>query len=155
MNRFDYRRRQSREVVIGGVALGGKNPIRLQSMTNTSTLDTDGSVAQCCRIADAGADYVRLTAQGVREAENIGVIRQILRHLSLPTYTSTLKQHSPPQKSLTKCALTPEISSIRDALSARLTTPTLNMQPNFNASTKHSPRFLKLVVPTALPSASE
>jgi (E)-4-hydroxy-3-methylbut-2-enyl-diphosphate synthase len=85
MNRFDYRRRQSREVVIGGVALGGKNPIRLQSMTNTSTLDTDGSVAQCCRIADAGADYVRLTAQGVREAENIGVIRQILRQKGVMT----------------------------------------------------------------------
>jgi len=47
-------------------------------MTSTSTMDTEGSVAQCRRIADAGADLVRLTAQGVREAENIGVIRSRL-----------------------------------------------------------------------------
>lgn len=72
-------RRPSREVVVGGVPLGAANPVRLQSMTNTSTLDTDGSVAQCRRIAEAGADYVRLTAQGVREAENIGIIRSRLR----------------------------------------------------------------------------
>lgn len=79
MSVFDYRRRKSREVNIGGVPLGGDNPVRVQSMTNTSTMDTDGSVAQCRRIADAGAHYVRLTAQGVREAENIGVIRERLR----------------------------------------------------------------------------
>lgn len=72
-------RRRSRAVNVGGVPLGGDNPIRLQSMTNTSTVDTEASVAQCRRIADAGADYVRLTAQGVREAENIGVIRSALR----------------------------------------------------------------------------
>lgn len=79
MSVFDYKRRPSREVNIGGVPLGGDNPLRLQSMTNTSTLDTDASVAQCRRIAEAGADYVRLTAQGVREAANIGVIRGRLR----------------------------------------------------------------------------
>ncbi len=77
--RFNYMRRRSRAVNVGGVSLGGDNPIRLQSMTNTSTVDTEASVAQCRRIADAGADYVRLTAQGVREAENIGVIRSALR----------------------------------------------------------------------------
>ena len=53
-------------------------------MTSTSTMDTDGSVAQCRRIYDAGADYVRLTAQGVREANNIGVIRSILRSEGCP-----------------------------------------------------------------------
>lgn len=79
MSVFDYRRRVSREVNIGGVPLGGGNPVRVQSMTNTSTMDTEGSVAQSRRIADAGAHYVRLTAQGVREAENIGVIRSDLR----------------------------------------------------------------------------
>lgn len=79
MSVFDYRRRVSREVNIGGVPLGGDNPVRVQSMTNTSTMDTEGSVAQSRRIADAGAHYVRLTAQGVREAENIGVIRSDLR----------------------------------------------------------------------------
>lgn len=79
MSVFDYQRRLSREVNIGDVPLGGSNPVRVQSMTNTSTMDTDGSVAQCKRIADAGAHYVRLTAQGVREAENIGIIRNRLR----------------------------------------------------------------------------
>lgn len=85
MSVFDYHRRHAIEVVIGGVPLGGDNPIRLQSMTNTSTMDTDGSVSQCERIARAGADYVRLTAQGVREAENIGVIRSRLRAAGIST----------------------------------------------------------------------
>ncbi len=79
MGSYDYVRRRSREVNIGGIPLGGDNPVRIQSMTNTSTMDTEGSVAQCRRIAEAGADYVRLTAQGVREAENIGVVRRLLR----------------------------------------------------------------------------
>lgn len=78
MNDFNYRRRHSSTVQIGNVPLGGDNPIRIQSMTSTSTLDTDASVAQCRRIFDAGADYVRLTAQGVREAHNIGEIRAAL-----------------------------------------------------------------------------
>lgn len=78
MNDFNYRRRHSSTVQIGNVSLGGDNPIRIQSMTSTSTLDTDASVAQCRRIFDAGADYVRLTAQGVREAHNIGEIRAAL-----------------------------------------------------------------------------
>lgn len=78
MNDFNYRRRHSSTVQIGNVPLGGDNPIRIQSMTSTSTLDTDASVAQCRRIFDAGADYVRLTAQGVREAHNIGEIHAAL-----------------------------------------------------------------------------
>lgn len=78
MNDFNYRRRHSSTVQIGNVPLGGDNPIRIQSMTSTSTLDTDASVAQCRRIFDAGADYVRLTVQGVREAHNIGEIRAAL-----------------------------------------------------------------------------
>lgn len=78
MNDFNYRRRHSSTVQIGNVPLGGDNPIRIQSMTSTSTLDTDASVAQCRRIFDAGANYVRLTAQGVREAHNIGEIRAAL-----------------------------------------------------------------------------
>lgn len=59
--------------------MGSDYPVRLQSMTSTSTMDTEASVAQCCRIAEVGASYVRLTAQGVREAENIGRIGEQLR----------------------------------------------------------------------------
>lgn len=76
---MNYRRRKTIEVNIGGIPLGSDFPIRVQSMTNTSTMDTPGSVAQCLRISNAGADYVRLTAQGVREAHNIGLIRSQLR----------------------------------------------------------------------------
>ncbi len=78
MGYFDYNRRKSSEVSIGKVKLGGDNPVRVQSMTNTSTMDTEGSVAQALRIADAGGEIVRLTAQGVREADNIGEIRSLL-----------------------------------------------------------------------------
>lgn len=78
MSVFDYHRRKSREVNVGGHCLGGDNPIRLQSMTNTSTNDIEGSIQQIRDIAAAGADYVRLTAQGTREAESIGKIKQIL-----------------------------------------------------------------------------
>ncbi len=72
-------------IPIGSVPLGGDNPIRLQSMTNTDTLDTKSSVAQCIRIIEAGADYVRLTAQGVKEAENLALIKKELRKAGYDT----------------------------------------------------------------------
>jgi len=62
------------EVRIGQLTLGGDNPIRLQSMTTTDTMDTDGSVAQSIRMIDAGCELVRLTAPSKNEAENLGVI---------------------------------------------------------------------------------
>ena len=79
VNLFNYYRRESCEVCVGGKPLGGGNPLRVQSMTTTPTADVEASVEQCKRIADKGADYVRLTAQGVREAEALGVIRASLR----------------------------------------------------------------------------
>ncbi len=72
-------------VFIGSVPLGGNYPIRIQSMTNTDTLDTRASVAQCIRIIEAGADYVRLTAQGIREAENLKIIKKELRKAGFET----------------------------------------------------------------------
>lgn len=76
---FNYRRRKSCTVNIGTTPLGGDNPIRVQSMTTTSTNDTAASVAQAKRIIDAGGEYVRLTTQGVREAENMENISKGLR----------------------------------------------------------------------------
>lgn len=76
---FNYRRRATIDVNVGGVLLGSNYPVRVQSMTNTNTDHIEASVAQSRRIADAGGDIVRLTAQGVKEAENIGVIRTALR----------------------------------------------------------------------------
>jgi len=68
---FNYSRRETSEVNIGAVPLGGSNPIRIQSMTNTSTQDTEACVEQAKRIVDAGGEYVRLTTQGIKEAENL------------------------------------------------------------------------------------
>ena len=79
MNPQNYSRRRSDVVKVGNIHIGGDNPIRVQSMTSTSTMDTEGSVAQAIRIAEAGGELVRLTAQGVREAENLGVIHARLR----------------------------------------------------------------------------
>jgi (E)-4-hydroxy-3-methylbut-2-enyl-diphosphate synthase len=72
---FNYHRRMSHEVAIGSLKMGGVNPVRIQSMTNTSTLDTERSVEQAIRIFNVGGELVRLTAQGVREAENLQNIR--------------------------------------------------------------------------------
>ena len=71
MDLFNYSRRETSEVNIGATPMGGSNPIRIQSMTNTATQDTEASVAQTKRIVDAGGEYVRLTAQGIKEAENL------------------------------------------------------------------------------------
>lgn len=79
MNYFNYHRRKTVSVNIGNTPLGSDFPIRVQSMTNTSTNDINASVEQILRIADAGAHYVRLTTQGVREAENLGIIRKQVR----------------------------------------------------------------------------
>lgn len=79
MDLFNYSRRETSEVNIGATPMGGSNPIRIQSMTNTPTQDTDASVAQAKRIVDAGGEYVRLTAQGIKEAENLMNINAALR----------------------------------------------------------------------------
>ncbi len=76
---FNYDRRPSTEVHIGGTPLGGDNPIRVQSMTNTPTRDTEACVEQAKRIIDAGGEYVRLTTQGTLEAENLKNINAALR----------------------------------------------------------------------------
>jgi len=72
-------------VTIGSLSLGGDLPVRLQSMTSTDTLDTAASVSQCIRIIEAGGELVRLTAQGVREAENLGAIKSELRKAGFDT----------------------------------------------------------------------
>lgn len=78
MGRYDYKRRPTTEVKVGRTPLGGSNPVRIQSMANTSTMDTAGSVAQTARMVAAGAEYVRFTAQGEREAKNLAEIKAAL-----------------------------------------------------------------------------
>ncbi|MBR2102528.1 MAG: (E)-4-hydroxy-3-methylbut-2-enyl-diphosphate synthase [Prevotella sp.] len=74
-----YSRRKSDEIHVGTVAMGGNNPIRVQSMTTTDTMDTEACVEQAIRIIEAGGELVRLTTQGTREAENMENIRRQLR----------------------------------------------------------------------------
>ena len=75
---MDYKRRKSSVAHIGNTPMGGDFPIRVQSMANVSTMDTDAAVAQAISLIQAGSEYVRFTAQGEREARNLGVIRRIL-----------------------------------------------------------------------------
>ncbi len=76
---FTYRRRPTVAVAVGNTVIGGGNPVRIQSMASTPTMDTEASVAQCLSIAAAGAELVRFTAQGVREAANLTAIRDGVR----------------------------------------------------------------------------
>jgi len=76
---FHYERFQTREVKVGHLGIGGANPIRIQSMTTTDTLNTDATVAQCIRMIEAGCELVRITAPSIREAQNLEIIRKELR----------------------------------------------------------------------------
>lgn len=76
---MNYQRRQTTDVNVGGIMIGSRFPIRVQSMANTSTMDTEGSVAQTKRIVDAGGEIVRFTTQGQREALNMKNIHEALR----------------------------------------------------------------------------
>lgn len=79
MSRYNYSRRVSSPTRVGNIIIGGESPIRVQSMTNTSTMDTPGSVRQAIRIAEAGGELVRLTTQGVKEAANMALIKDGLK----------------------------------------------------------------------------
>ncbi len=72
-------RRETVSVRVGEVGIGGSNPVRVQTMTNTDTNDIEGSVEQVKRCVEAGAELVRLTTQGVREVESLAKIKQTLR----------------------------------------------------------------------------
>lgn len=76
---FNYSRRRTIAVKVGNIEIGGDNPIRVQSMANTDTNDTEASVEQALKIEKAGGELVRFTAQGVKEATNLEAIRSELR----------------------------------------------------------------------------
>jgi len=76
---FWPRRRSSFEVRVGDVGIGGANPVRVQSMTTTDTLDTDATVAQIERMHEAGCEIARITAPSIKEAENLAEIHRALR----------------------------------------------------------------------------
>lgn len=75
----EYSRFVTREVFIGDIPMGGNNPIRIQSMTTTDTMDTMGTVEQSIRMVDAGCQYVRITAPSIKEAQNLAEIKKQLK----------------------------------------------------------------------------
>src|ERR1700750_1222380 len=75
----EYSRFVTREVAIGDVPLGGNNPIRIQSMTTTDTMDTMRTVEQSIRMIEAGCEYIRITAPSIKEAQNLANIKAELR----------------------------------------------------------------------------
>ena len=76
---YEYKRWKTREVKIGQVGFGGNNPIRIQSMTTTDTMDTKASVEQSKRMIDAGCELVRLTAPSKKDAANLKNIKELLK----------------------------------------------------------------------------
>jgi (E)-4-hydroxy-3-methylbut-2-enyl-diphosphate synthase len=84
-NPYTYRRRETVEVGFGIIKLGGKNPIRVESMTTTDTMDTAATVEQCRRLYEAGCDIIRITAPSMKEAENLGEISKRLRAMGIHT----------------------------------------------------------------------
>jgi len=77
-NFSEYTRRKADEVMVGTTPLGGKNPVRVQTMTTTDTNNTQATIEQCIKTIEAGAEYVRITTQGTREAANLANIKQEL-----------------------------------------------------------------------------
>ena len=76
LEKYNAIRRAAREIRIGGVAIGGQNPIAVQSMTNTDTLDIAATTAQVRALADAGCDIVRITAPTVEAAKTFAAVKE-------------------------------------------------------------------------------
>ncbi len=72
-------RRKTRVVMVGGVGIGGEEPVRVQTMTNTDTLDAEATAAQVARCVEAGSELVRITTQTPKHAKALGEIRTILK----------------------------------------------------------------------------
>ena len=67
----NYKRLPTREVGVGDVLIGAENPIKVQSMTTTDTMDTQGTIAQSIKKIDAGCELVRITAPSIKEAKKL------------------------------------------------------------------------------------
>ena len=78
-NPFVYHRRATREVKVGNVGIGGKNPIRVQSMITCDTMDTEASIQQTMELAETGCEIVRITAPTVKDSRNLEHIVKGLR----------------------------------------------------------------------------
>ena len=77
-----YERFKTREVKVGELGIGGSNPIRIQSMTTTNTMDLIATVEQSIRMVEKGCELVRITAPSINEAHNLKEIRKELEKRS-------------------------------------------------------------------------
>lgn len=86
IKKLSFERRFTWEVKVGNIGIGGNNPIRIQSMTNTDTMDTEKTVSQVIRMVDAGCELVRITAIDQKQAENLYSIKNelIKRNYNIP-----------------------------------------------------------------------
>lgn len=82
LNPFQYTRFSTREVKVGDIGIGGKNPIRVQSMTTSDTCDTDATVKQILDLAEVGCEIIRVTVPSMADAENLKFIRSKLASLN-------------------------------------------------------------------------
>ena len=73
---INYKRWKTRVVQVGDVGIGGSNPIRIQSMTTTDTMDTEGTIQQSIRMIKAGCEILRITAPSKKDTENLGNIKE-------------------------------------------------------------------------------
>ena len=81
----EYSRLETREVRVGDLYIGGQNPIRIQSMTTTDTMDTKSTIAQSIRLIESGCELVRITAPSLKEAENLKMVREGIRNSGYQT----------------------------------------------------------------------
>ena len=85
MDYFNYSRRETVQIQVGTTTIGGDAPVRIQTMANTDTNDIEASVAQAVRCCNAGAELLRFTTQGTREAQSLGTIHDRLRDQGITT----------------------------------------------------------------------
>lgn len=108
INLFQYTRSKTRSVQVGNIEIGGNNPIRIQSMTTTNTLNSDDTIEQSLRIIKAGGELVRITAQGVKEAENLENIKKGIREAGFDTPVAA-DIHFNPKAALTAARLVEKV----------------------------------------------
>ena len=116
-----YERFKTREVMIGQVGIGGDNPIRLQSMTTTDTMDTEVTVEQSIRMIEAGCEIVRITAPSKKDAENLQNIKDELHKRGYETPLVADIHFTPNAAEIAariveKVRVNPEIMLIKNAL---------------------------------------
>ena len=78
----EYSRFKTREVMVGDVGIGGNNPIRVQSMTTTNTMDVEATVKQSLRLVNAGCEIVRITAPSISDAKSLQLIKNQLESMN-------------------------------------------------------------------------